>query len=73
MIRLMLASYSDEERAELARILEQAQNLIENSYQCRKYMCNCHDCKNRHLCTDLLSASVFAKDFKPVNDKRPKV
>lgn len=65
MIRLMLSSYSKLERETLAVALENAQHRLEEAAECRTNPgVNCHDCNMRHLCTDLLAASVFAKDFK---------
>lgn len=69
MIRLMLTTYSKEERENLAQILENAQNTIENRKQCRKQLKDCRSCPLRHLCTDLLSAAVFAKDYNPTTVK----
>lgn len=73
MIRLMLATYSAKERDELALALEAAQNAVELSQKCRAKAKPCSTCPMRHLCTDLLSASVYAKDFKPAPEKLPTV
>lgn len=72
MIRLMLATYSKEEREQLSVILENAQGTIESLRKCRKNLTQCRTCPMRHLCTDLLSASVFAKDFVSAPEKLSK-
>lgn len=64
MIRLMLVSYTREEREALAEYLELAQRDLEVVTGCRDGNRHaCRTCRMRHLCTDLLSASVYAKDF----------
>lgn len=68
MIRLMLTNYSEHETAKLARLLESAKTTIEKSRGCRETRQPCHTCPNRHICSDLVSASVYAKDYKPAND-----
>ena len=64
MIRLMLVSYTREEREALAEYLELAQRDLEMLTGCKEDNRRaCRNCRMRHLCTDLLSASVYAKDF----------
>lgn len=66
MVRLMLNNYSKEERDALAEYLELAQRDLEIQNQCAgNAKAHCRDCKMRHLCTALLTASVYAKDFVP--------
>lgn len=67
MIRLMLNNYTKEEREALAEYLELAQRDLETQYNCAgNAKAHCRDCKMRHLCTALLTASVYAKDFVTV-------
>lgn len=64
MIRLLLASYSSEERSKLAKLLAEVQADIEKERGCERFGKQyCYDCPNRHICTDLLNASVFAEDY----------
>ena len=64
MIRLLLASYSEDERRYLARLLAELQAQVEEQDGCEKYGKQlCINCENRHICTDLLNASIFARDY----------
>ena len=66
MIRLLLVTYSEQERKELASVLEHAQKVVmakgcPNQWSDTR---TCHECCMRHICTDLLNAAVFAADYK---------
>lgn len=65
MIRLMLNTYSMQERDKLAYHLESVQKAIALDTGCHSLQSDCRICQNRHICTDLLAASVYAKDYKP--------
>ena len=64
MIRLMLATYSDKERAKLAELLEDARTAITRNKPVYCESSDCRTCEERHLCADLMSAAVFAADYK---------
>lgn len=65
MIRLLLASYSEAEVAHLAELLEHAREVLQVKMSCTDRATPCRDCPEHHICADLLSATVYAKDYTP--------
>lgn len=64
MIRLMLATYSKEERAKLAELLEDSRTALSRNKPTYCEVSDCRTCEFRHLCADLMAAAVFASDYK---------
>lgn len=64
MIRLMLATYSHEERAKLAELLEDTRTALARNKPTYCEAADCRTCEYRHLCADLMAAAVFASDYK---------
>lgn len=61
MITLKTASYTTNERKQLADILEAVSTQL--SANCDTPRWNCLGCANYHLCTDFLSAARFAREI----------
>ena len=63
MITLKLATYSQAEANELARLLQEMQPQLHT--HCNPAV-ECRDCTYRHLCMDINQATLYAEEYEAV-------